>query len=706
MAVLNKIRQHNVFLILIIAMALFAFVLADLIGSGGMSSTKSQNVIAEVNGEEISREEFAMQVESMQRNMGPNATTAQVVNQVWEFKLREVILKEEFEKLGINVGEAQVRQLLRTELAGNPNFTNEAGMFDDNRLQEYVANLKATSPQAYQQWVSFEDNVAESARENIYYNMIRAGVGATTMEGEQAYRLANDNVDLKFVQVPYTSIPDSEVSVSKNEIGDYVKKHSKRFKAEKARDIQFVFFPETASTEDEAEAKQVIEEALSGRAQFNAETNSNDTISGFKNATDIAGFVNQNSDLQYQDRFIFREQFNSDFANEIFNLQEGELYGPYKEAGYWKVSKLVEARQMADSAKASHIMIAWEGLPTAGTTTRTKDAAKALADSLVGVVRTDKTKFAALASQFSDDTATKETAGDLGYFGPGQMIAGFNDFVFENNPGATGVVETDFGYHVITVEEKSDEERAVKIATIARNIEPSEESLNKLYTQVTSFEMAAKDKGFAEVAKTENLEVRTLKDIKPLEENIPGLGPQRRIVQWAFEDAVKSGDISRFEIPGGYVLVQVTAVKKEGVMSPEDASSVVTPILIKEKKAALIKGKISGSNLAEIAKNQNISIQNANAVNLKNPTLAGAGNEPKVVGAAFSLETGQVSSAIAGEKGVYVVELVAINKAPSMESYRSFANQEVAVRRQEVPSRVFEGLRAVAKIEDNRSTFY
>lgn len=132
--------------------------------------------------------------------------------------------------------------MLRTQLATNPNFTNEAGLFDDNRLQEYVANLKATSPEAYQQWVSYEDNIAESARENIYYNMVRAGVGATSMEGEQAYRFANDNIDMKFVQIPYSSIPDSEISITKDDIRDYLKEHSERFKAEKARDIQFVFF--------------------------------------------------------------------------------------------------------------------------------------------------------------------------------------------------------------------------------------------------------------------------------------------------------------------------------------------------------------------------------------------------------------------------------------------------------------------------------
>lgn len=706
MAVLNKIRQRSVFLIIIIALALFSFVLADVIRNGGMSSQKSQNVIATVNGEEVDREDFARQVDAMQKNMGANASTAQVVNQVWEMKLREVILEEEFEKLGIKVGEAQVRQMLSLQLSTNPNFVNEAGLFDNNKLQEYVANLKATSPEAYQQWVDYENSIAESARENIYYNLIRAGVGATLLEGEQAYRLENDNVNLSYVQIPYSSIPDSEVKVSKNDINAYVKNHPKRFQVEMGRDIQFVYFSEEASAEDEKEAKQAVDAVLEGRVQFNAATNRNDTLPGFKNATDIKSFVNQNSDIQYQDRFFFKDEIRSDFADQIFNLPQGELYGPYKEGGYWKVTKMIESRQMADSAKASHIMISWAGLQTAGETTRTKEEAKSLADSIAGVVQKDKSKFAELSTQFSADPASAALGGDLGYFRPGMMIAAFNDFVFDGKVGEIGVVETEFGYHVISVEEKTQEKRAVKLATIARNIEASEKSMNDLYTKVTKFEFAVKDKPFADIAKTENYEVRTVKDMKALDENIPGVGPERRIVQWAFEDGVKAGDVRRFEIPGGYIVAQVTAVKKPGLMSAEEASAIVTPILIKEKKAELIRKKITGTTLAEIAKNNNSSVQTASAVNLKNPTLAGAGNEPEVVGAAFSLKPGEVSKPITGDKGVYVVELISINKAPDMESYRGFANQETGQRRQTVVSRVFEALKENAKIEDNRAKFY
>ncbi len=706
MAILNKIRERTVFLIIVIAMALFAFVLADVIQNGGMSSQKSQNVIAKVNGEEISREDFARQVEAYQRNMGANASTAQAVNQVWDFTLREQLLKEQFEKLGIDVGEAQVRRALSAQLAGNPNFSNEAGMFDSNRLEEYVANLRATSPEAYQQWVTYENSIAESARENIYYNLVRAGIGATELEGEQAYRLENDNIDLRFVQIPYTSVPDSEVEVTKSEIRDYVKKNPKRFKSERARDLQYVFFPEEASAEDESEARETIEESLEGRVQFNNATNSSDTLPGFREAEDIENFVNRNSDLQYQDRFIFRDQYTGDFAEEIFNLQPGETYGPYNENGYWKVSRLIETRQMADSAKASHIMVTWQGLPTAGPVTRTKEEAKTLADSLAGVIRTDAEKLAELAPEFSSDQASAAMSGDLGYFRPGDMIPSFNNFVFDNQPGNVGVVESEFGYHVIRIEEKTEEDQAVKIATIAREIQPSEQSLNNLYAEVTKFESAAKTGNFAEAAKSGNYEVRTVRDVKTMEENIPGVGAQRRIVQWAFEDGVKAGDINRFELPGGYVVAQVTAVKEEGLMSAEDASATVSPILMREKKAEIIKGKISGNNLEEIASSQNSSVQTANAINLKNPTLAGAGNEPEVAGAAFSLEPGEVSKPIAGNRGVYVVELIAKNTAADMANYRSFAVQQAQVKRQGVNTGVFEALKENAEIEDNRAKFY
>lgn len=706
MAVLNKIRQRSVFLIIIIALALFSFVLADVFRNGGFTSQKSQNTIATINGEDVDREEFARNVENVQRNMGQNASTTQVVNQVWEQKLREVIISEEIEKLGVRAEEAQIKQLMRAQMANNPNFTNEAGMFDENRLREYVATMKSTSPEAYQQWLDFENSLGGSARENIYFNMVSAGVGATLTEGEQAYRLSNDNIDLKFVQIPYSSVADDEVEVSKDEIRDYIKKNPAKFESEAARNLQYVFFEEKASEEDRKEAKESITSLLEGRVEYNSVSKANDTLAGFNETDDYERFLGSNSDLPYEDRFLFENDLPSDFRSDIFNLEVGQTFGPYEHDGYWKITKMVETKQIPDSAKASHILVAYEGIQFAQDVTRSKEEAQQLADSLAGVIRNDNSQFAALAAQFSSDTSNKDNGGELGDFGPGDMVPEFDSFVFENNEGDIDVIETDFGYHVIHITEQSEREKAVKIATLAREIQSSERSGNDLFNEVTKFEIAAGEGDFAEEAEKGDYEVRTVRDVKSLDENIRGIGAQRRIVQWAFEDDADVGDIQRFETSGGYVVAQITSKRDKGLMSAEDASAEVLPILEKQKKAEIIKGKISGNNLEEIASSNNSRVQSANAINLDNPTLAGAGSEPEVVGAVFALEPGEVSKPIAGEKGVYVVELISRNEAPAMDSYRNLADQETARRRQAAAERVFEALKNKAEIEDNRARFY
>ncbi|MGY5848126.1 peptidylprolyl isomerase [Salegentibacter sp. HM20] len=705
MAVLNKIRQRSVFLIIIIALALFSFVLADVIRNGGFSS-QTQNTIGVVNGQEIGREEFARQVEGFQRNTGTNASTTDAVNQVWEQRLRELIVEEELEKLGIRAEQAQIRQMIRMQMGNNPAFTNEAGMFDENAVREYVASIKASSPEAYDQWLRFEENLANTARQNTYFNMVSAGVGATLLEGEQAYRLENDNIDLKFVQIPYTSVSDDEVEVSKDEIRKYIKDHSARFETEASRNIQYVFFEETASEEDNAEAQEGLSALLNSRVEYNAASQANDTLPGFAQAEDIEDFVNENSDLPYENRFYFKNQLPREFADNLFNLSEGESFGPYQHDGYWKLSRLVEAKQIPDSSKAAHILVAYRGQQFAPDVTRSKEEAKTLADSLAGVVRSNKNQFSALAAQFSSDLSNSEEGGDLGWATPGAFVPEFDAFIFEGNAGDVEVVETDFGYHVIHIQEQTDRERAVKLATLAREIEASERSRNNLFNEVTKFEIAARDNKFAEEAQKNGYEVKTVRDVKALEERIPGLGQQRRVVQWAFEDDTKVGDIRRFDLPNGYMVAQVTSKRDKGLMSAEDASSTVLPILTKKKKAEIIKNRLSGDNLEAIASNQNTMVQTANAVNLGNPTLAGAGREPEVVGSVFAMEPGKVSKPIEGDKGVYVVELVSRNEAPARDSYRNVADQETARLRQQAAGRLFDALRKKADIEDNRAKFY
>ena len=144
MAILNSIRKRGIFLILIIALALFAFILSDVLTKGG--GTKVQDTIATINGTDISRQSFMEEVDATQRNMGPNSNTSQAVNMVWDRELRRVILEEQYEKAGLSVEKAQLDDALKTSLANNPTFLNEAGQVDDGKIQEYIASIKASSP--------------------------------------------------------------------------------------------------------------------------------------------------------------------------------------------------------------------------------------------------------------------------------------------------------------------------------------------------------------------------------------------------------------------------------------------------------------------------------------------------------------------------------------------------------------------------------
>lgn len=706
MAVLNKIRQRSVFLIIIIALALFSFVLADVIRNGGLSSGNSQNVIATVNGKDIDRQEFAQQVENFERNMGGNMSTTQAVNRIWDERLRQVIIEEQIEELGIRAGDGQVTNLVRTQMANNPNFLNEAGMFDENRLREYVANLKASSPQAYEQWVQFTDNLRETAKINNYYTMVGAGIGATEKEGELAYQFQNNNVNLKYVQIPYDKIPHSEAQVSKSEISDYIKSHPEEFKKEASRSIQYVVFDETASNDDKVESQDALKKLRGERVEYNAAISANDTLPGFDNADDYEDFVNNNSDLPFEGRYKFRNDLKGEYSDTLFNLNEGDVYGPYEENGYWKMSKMLESKEIPDSVKASHILVAYQGTRLGAGLSRTKSEAKELADSIARVVKADTAKFAQLAVEFSADQTAQQNNGDLGYFTPGAMIPEFEQYAFGAKSGDVGVVETPLGYHVVAVKDQTTPAKAVKIATIAREITPSEKTMNNLFNEVTKFEIAAAEGDFSEVAKEGGYEVKTVQDMKAMDENIPGAGAQRRIVQWAFGEDAKTGDVRRFDTNNGYVVAQLTEKSDEGLMSAEDASSIVTPILQNKKKAEIIKSQIKGQSLDQIAQNQGVSVQSADAINLAQPTLTGAGSEPRVVGTAFGLKEGETSQPIAGNKGVYVVQLVSKFEAPKMDSYKPFAQQQSMATRAQATMGVFEALKEKAEIEDNRSRFY
>ena len=683
MAILSKIREKSVFLIFIIALGLFAFLidptkLIDFFANGG-----TKEYLAKVDDEVIYNEAFARQVEAAQR--GNQQSAMQVANRVYDQEVTKILLNNELEKLGITVEKDQMWDLFKSNYGNVPDFKNEAGEFDEGKLKEFIEAQVEANPKA---WENQEKNIAFSGKQQLYYALVKAGSLPTEKEGEIAYKMQNDMVDMKYVYLPYSQIADSTITISNDKIQAYINAHKNQFEVEASAAVQYVYFEEKPSAEDENEFKTKI----------------NALLPELKSTTTIADFINENSAVKHDTIYKLKNSLEAPIQAEVDSMQIGDTYGPYTAGGFTKIIKLT-GKQLAPSVKASHALIAYEGAERAKPgVTRTKEEAQTLANELLRNAKKSDTDFAAFATENSDGpSATK--GGDLGWFYENQMVPAFNDYVFNNSKGSIGLVETNFGFHIIKIEDTKEEQK-YQVATLALKVEASQKTIDALYADASQFEVDVNESDFATKATEKNYAVRPINTITSLSENLPGLqGSQRQIVKWMFNGDTKVGDVKRFDINGNYAVVQITSLREKGLMSTNDASFKVLPILRNQEKAVLLREKMSGSTLNDIASNNSTTVRTANAINMANPTLPGAGREPMVVGTASALTEGSTSGLIDGENGVYKIEVIKQTAAPKMDSYKAYA-KDPANNINAVGSKVIDALKKKATIEDNRATFY
>ena len=696
MAVLAKIRKRSALLIGAIALALFAFIIQDLIGKGGIGQDSKD--VGTVNDKDITFEDFRVKVSNVEKS-GQGITSTQAANQVWDQEVSIALLTSEFDKLGLRAGEKHLIEVLKADqnIGSNPMFLNAAGLFDLAKFKEY---FKANPEQA--QFLQEREKSAElNAKFQMYNTLVKAALYTTEAEGKLKYEMEANKVNFAYVAGLYSTIKDSQVKVTDAEIVDFMKKNEKKYKADQSREIEYVLLEDKASAQDEADVKAKITALLSGSVVYNAKTAKNDTVAGFRNAANAIDFVNSNSDVPYDSTYIAKKSLPATDADQLFNLAPGAIYGPYKYGNYFCISKSFGTRANVN-VKASHILISYEGTQVSNKREkRTKDQALVKAQAILAQVNANPDSFMMLAYSNSDDSSAQQ-GGDLGYFGPNEMVKPFNDFVFGNAIGKVGLVETPFGFHIIKVTDKQD---GIRLATVAQKIEASEATSDKIFTQATQFEMDAANKDFAKLAKDMKLTVASPVTVTGMEENFASLGNQRAIIRWAFEDDSKVGAIKRFELANiGHVIARVKSIDDSGLVPVAQARAYVEPILKNKKKAELIKAKMTGSSLEAIAKAAGAKVEQAANITMENPVFGLVGAEPKVVGTAFALTANKVSAPIEGVTGVYVVKNVSTVKAPALKNHTDY----VAKLKQQTANdagRILPALKANATIEDNRSKF-
>ena len=693
MAILSKIRERSLFLILIIGMALFAFVASPRKIAGFFKSNKT-NYIGSINGEDITREEFASQIKAY-KDQRSNVNDTQANSAVWNSITSQKIYSSQLKEAGIVVGEKDIWDTMINDnsIKSSPQFQNEAGLFDEESLKAYIADLQEDTSESgkvrWANWIAYENSIKRNLEQNAYLSLVKSGIGVSIEEGKRDYLLKNKTISGNYVFLPFRSIPDSTISVSDSDIQSYINNHKNDYQVQASRDIQYVKFDLLASEED----KEAIKIDLQGLIKDDEQG------LGLQNTKDYATFIADNSDIPFNDAFVFKNNLSPELGNALFELETGSIYGPYEEKGYFKLSKIIESKDVPE-AKASHILIAYEGAMRANPEVkRTKEEAKAEANRILRKVKRSSVDFAAEAKISSDGpTATK--GGDLGWFKEGRMTPKFNDWVFSHKKNEIGLVETEFGFHIIKIYD-TKAEKGLKLATVSKIIMPSEKTENLVFVEAETFAAnVAKGGSFKELANEKKYNIKNAQKLERRGTSVPGLvGNNATIVYWAFNEETEVGSSKRFDIDKAYVVAQLTQKESEGLQSVKSASSKVKPLVIKDKKAKILSNKMKGS-LSDIAKNESVRLQKTGEVSFANPGVIG--REKAVLGAFLAMKEGTTLHGVRGKKGIYSIELIKKTDAVTLDSYEPYRLQ-LEQKLKKDNNTIYNALKAASDIEDYRN---
>ena len=708
MAILGQIRSKSIFLIIVIGLALFAFVISGVFDGKGY---QAQQPVGIINGQDILIEDFRGQVDFLERNYNQKGMVA--VNNVWNQRLRSEILNQQFEITGIQSGKDHLQNILKNNPTFNSDqqFLNEAGIFDIDKFKALIIELKTTNPEAYENWKNQEKIFESQSNEQIYFNLVRAGINYTQTDGKFEYNLQNDNVDIEYIQIPYSSVEDTLISYNKSDLKKYIDNNKDEFKVNASRNIEYVIFEEKPSFDDENAIKNRLNSFLKESKIYNSVSKLEEVTPSLITAKNIKEFINEYSETSFDSIYLPKGSLPADHANLLFNLNNNQTYGPYLDGDYFKISRMLD-KKIGGSVRSSHILLAYKGSQNANpNVTRSKKEARKEANNILRKIRKSPETFTELAFEFSDGPS-KSRGGDIGFVQDGNMVKPFNDFIFSKRVGSTGLVETDFGFHVIKIVAKDD---LVLLASITEKNVPSDETSDKVFNSATKLEMnLSKEGNLNALADKDDYILKTVNGVQILDNDFPGLKDQRRIVQWLFSETTNISDYKRFDLPkGGYLIAQVTGMVDEGVSNVQDVSYKVLPMVLKSKKADFIISKNDNSlSIEKIAEMNGVDVRKALALNQKNATITESGLEPLVIGSSFGTSLNQTSDFIIGENGVYKLKVLNRKETGFKDNsidanfIVSYKNQLLNSNRTSAFARVYESLKENAEVSDNRSIYY
>ncbi|MDB5112152.1 MAG: peptidylprolyl isomerase [Mucilaginibacter sp.] len=687
---------------IVIGLSLFAFIASEAIRSGGSFFRDDSNEVGNIGGEKLPYDEFNKDVEqnaqqfkqqSGQANLSPQIMSY-VQENTWNQMVSRLIIKKEVEKLGLTVSDDETQAMTS---GNNPSpqiiqaFTNpQTGKFDRANLLNAIQNiklLKDNDPQKIR-WADFIRQLIQGKLGEKYVAMVTNGLYVNSLDAKDGYEAKNKLVNFKYTLLEYASVADNKVTLTDADYSNYYDEHKGEFKnPQELRDIAYVSFNAAPSKEDSAAVKLQVSKLEAA----------------FKSSTNDSLFVQVNSETKAPLVYQRKGKLEPKLDSIMFSAAPGTVYGPYLSNGSYSLAKLVDARISPDSVKARHIL--FDPNMEGGIT---KAAAKA--DSVKKVIESGKSSFADMAKMYSVDKGSADKGGDLGTFGRGSMIPVFEDAVFNGKKGEYKVVTSQYGVHLIQIEDQKGSSKVVKVAVIDKPLVASSKTQSAAYSKAQAFLIALTKNNFAEQASKAGLQKKAADNINATASSLPGLDDARELVRWAFK--ADNGALSDqvFSVGNQYVVAQLVQIKKKGILPLEAVKKQIEPAvrnqvkgkMLTEKFAAALNGSSNIDQVAQKAGGKVVPVQN---IVFANPIIPGASAEYKLVGTIFGSPVNKLSKPVAGQQGVYVFTVDNFtNPAPLTNAVREKQQISQAIL-QRSEGQLFDALKDKDNVKDYRAKF-
>jgi peptidyl-prolyl cis-trans isomerase D len=693
MAVIGKIRERSGLLLVLVGGAMAAFILTDLFSNriGG----PPDRAVGEVGGEPIALLEFERrvndEVESYRNDFGQQVSSEmveQVRQSVWTEMVKERVLLGQVHNAGFAITPAELDDIrwgnnLLPEFANQPNFQNpQTGQPDRDALRNYFYQVQLNAPVFHSiQLRRLRDNRLYSK----YNNLVTRSIFPNAAEARKELVSRELRTTFDFVALRYDSEPDTLFPVSESELKKYFDKHKNdpKHRQSSARSFEYVLFPVTATDTDKALARTELEQIAPE----------------FRKALNDSTFAIANSESRSFVVIPYAEG-STDQATDaaILAADSGEVIGPYRDGDTWKLVKVRELAKVPE-ARVRHILLSTQQ-------GKTDEEQKQRADSLLRVVKRDRSKFESLVEKFSDDPGSMSTGGVYEWFDKFRMVPEFTAASFDEPVGAITIAKTSYGYHIVEVLGQRDREER-RIVVLERSMRPSPPTFREVYRRANDFSLRyANLARMREGAEELGLEMRNVDELRPDQRFVTGLADARDVITWVNRNEV--GKVSEpLQAGENYVVAIVTGIREEGPPKLEDVREAFSREVIKEKKAAEFIRRMEGrTDLKALADELGVTVQTATDMALNSFNIPGGFSEFEVIGQISALEPGTVSRPLKGETAVYVVSIKSRTEIPAVEDFTGERNTLAQRMRSRAENTLYRALEEGMEVKDLRHKYY